>query len=273
MFARLAVLLLLAASAAPLRAQVPGTVVPGTEGVGLVERLGRKVPAGLTFHDDTGKEVALGSYLGKGKPVVLMLVYYDCPMLCNLLLDGFTSAIAEVPVSPGADYTVVTVSFEPTETLADAQRQKARHIAALGREGAETGWHFLTGSKPAILGLADAVGFEYRWDERSKQYAHPATLIFLAPDGTITRYLPGLTFNPRDVRLALGEASEGKVGTPFDSFLMLCFQYDADAGSYVPAATAIMKGAGAMTVTLLGLFLTLLWRRHKTASPLTPADA
>ncbi len=268
---RLLVLALLLACAAPLRAQVPGTVVPGTEGVGLVERLGRRIPEGLTFRDDRGREVTLGSYTKQGKPVVVMLVYYDCPMLCSLLLDGFTQAIADVPVTPGKDYTVVTVSFEPTETTAQAQRQKARHIAALDRPAAADGWHFLTGSAPAVLGLADAVGFEYRWDERSKQYAHPATLIFLAPDGTITRYLPGLTFNPRDVRLALGEASEGKVGTPFDTFLMLCFQYDALAGSYVPVASAIMKGAGATTVALLALFLTLLWRRDRTPSPLPTA--
>lgn len=273
MFARLVAAVLLALCAAPLRAQVPGTVTPGTEGVGLIERLGRKVPTDARFRDERGREVTLASYLNTGKPVVLMLVYYDCPMLCHLLLDGFTRAIADVPASPGADYTVVTVSFEPTETAAQAQQQKARQVQMLGRPAAADGWHFLTGEGASILGLADAIGFQYRWDERSKQYAHPATLVFLAPDGTITRYLPGLTFSPRDVRLALTEASEGKVGTPFDQFLMLCFQYDALAGSYVPAATALMKGAGAVTVALLGLFLFLLWRRDRTPSPLSPADA
>lgn len=275
MLRRLAALAVLALSAAPLQAwaQVPGTVTPGTEGVGLIERLGRPLPPGFVFRDDRGRPVTIGSYLNTGKPVVLMLVYYDCPMLCNLLLDGFTRAISKVPASPGTDYTVVTVSFEPTETTAQAQRQKARHLAQLGRPGAEAGWHFLTGSREAILGLADAVGFQYRWDERSKQYAHPATLIFVAPDGRITRYLPGLEFSPRDVRLALAEASAGTVGTPFDQFLMLCFQYDALAGSYVPAATMLMKAAGALMVGLLALFLTLLWRRDRTPSPLTSADA
>lgn len=269
-FRRLLPLVLLAAGALAPRvgAQVPGQVTPGTEGVGLDQKLGAQLPLGLAFRDDAGRDVTLGQYFGKGKPVVLMLVYYNCPMLCNLLLDGVTQSFRGLPRTPGADFTVVTVSFEPTETTAQAARQKAKHVADLGRPAAAAGWHFLTGSRQNILRLADAVGFRYRWDAATAQYAHPATLVFVAPDGTITRYLPGLTFPPLDVRLALNEAAEGKVGSMVDAFLMFCYQYDPNKGGYGLVALRVMQLGGLVTLLVLGVFLTLLWRRHHTASPL-----
>lgn len=269
-FRRLLPLVFLVAGALAPRAgaQVPGQVTPGTEGVGLDQKLGAKLPLGLAFRDDAGQDVTLGRYFGQGKPVVLMLVYYNCPMLCNLLLDGVTQSFRGLPRTPGADFTVVTVSFEPTETTAQAARQKAKHVQDLGRPAAAEGWHFLTGSKPNILRLADAVGFRYRWDAANAQYAHPATLLFVAPDGTITRYLPGLTFPPLDVRLALNEAAEGKVGSVVDAFLMFCYQYDPNKGGYGLVALRVMQLGGLVTLLVLGAFLTVLWRRHHTASPL-----
>ena len=272
MISRLLPFFLLVLAAVPATAQVPGQVTPGTEGVGLVERLGGKVPQDLAFTDDTGRAVTLGQYFGQDeKPVVLMLVYYNCPMLCNLLLDGFTKAAKEIPGTPGEDYTVVTVSFNPAESTEQAQRQKRRNVAALGRPQAAQGWHFLTGSQQRILALAGAVGFKYRWDERSQQYAHPAALIFASPEGTITRYLPGLQYNPRDLRLALNEASDGKVGTVLDSFLMLCYQYDPNTGSYAPVAARIMKVGGGLFVLAFALVVALLWRRDRTEPPLPPS--
>jgi protein SCO1 len=264
-------LLTLGAAVRPAGAQVPGQVTPGTEGVGLVERLGQGMPQDLAFTDDAGRAVTLGQYFGQGKPVVLMLVYYNCPMLCNLLLDGYTKAAAQIPGTPGEDYTVVTVSFNPAETTAQAQRQKARNVAALGRPDAAQGWHFLTGTQANILALADAVGFRYRWEERAQQYAHPAALIFASPEGTITRYLPGLSYEPRDLRFALNEASDGKVGTVIDSFLMLCYQYDPETGSYAPVAARIMQVGGALFVLAFGLVVALLWRRDHTEPPLPPS--
>ncbi len=254
------------------RAQVPGQVIPGTESVGLVERLGGKIPQQLAFTDDAGHPVELRQYFGHGKPVVMMLVYYNCPMLCNLLLDGFTKAAKEIPGTPGVDYTIVTVSFNAAEHTAQAQRQKGRHLAALGRPAAAQGWHFLTGPQGNILQLADAVGFKYRWEEQSQTYAHPAALIFVSPTGTITRYLPGLQYSPRDLRLALNEASAGKIGTVLDSFLMLCYQYDPALGSYTLAAANLMKIVGGLFVLGFGLGLVLLlWRRDKTSPPLPPS--
>lgn len=266
-YARLAALLLIAlgASAPGARAQLAGQVTPGTEGVGLIEQLGEKAPLDLAFTDHAGRAVRIGDYVKEGKPVVLTLVYYDCPMLCNLLLDGFTRTLKNVPGTPGEDYTLLTVSFEPTETTAQAARQRTKHLGELDEAGAD--WNFLTGTRANILALADGVGFKYRWDARSNQYAHPATLIFLSPDGTITRYLPGLTFNPLDVRLALREASEGKIGSVIDSFLMLCYQYDAATGGYALQAANLMKLGGALTVLVLVLFLRMLWGRDRTAPP------
>ncbi len=250
------------------QAQLAEQTVPGTEDVGLDDHIGQMLPLDLTFTDENGETVQLGDYFADGKPVVLSLVYYDCPMLCNLILDGFTRTMTEIPQTPGVDYTIVTVSFDPSETTEQARRQKARHMEMLGREGAEDGWHFLTGGDDNIFALADAVGFRYRWDEDSQQYAHPAALTFAQADGTISRYLTGVTFTPTDLRAALTEASEGKTGTFVDQFIMFCFQYNPDTHTYSLMASRLMMAGGALTVLLLGLTLSLLSRRHDTASPL-----
>ena len=265
----LLVCLVALAGAPRLGAQVPGETVPGTEGVGLDQRLGHKIPLGLAFTDDAGQGVTLGDYFGKGKPVLLTLVYYDCPMLCHVLLDGLTESLHDVPAMPGKDYTLVTVSFSAKETTAQAQQQKAKNTADLNRPGVQDGWHFLTGAQANIFALADSVGFRYRWDEAGQQYAHPATLIFVAPDGTITRYLPGVRFPPRDVRLALNEASSGKVGTIVDSFLMLCFQYSAHEARYTLSVMKALRIAGAATLLLMFGFVGLMLRRHQSRSPLS----
>ena len=250
-------------------AQRAGQPVPGTEGVGLESHIGEKLPLGLTFTDEKGQAVRLGDYFAEGRPVILNLVYYDCPMLCNLILDGFTRGLKEIPQTPGEDFTIVTVSFDPTETTEQAARQKARHIRALGRPEAAGGWHFLTGGDENALRLADAVGFNYRWDEASAQYAHPAALTFVQADGTISRYLTGVAFAPTDLRAALADASEGRTGTLLDQFIMMCFQYDAAEHRYTLMAARLMKLGGGLMIVVLGLFLTLLWRRHASVSPLT----
>lgn len=250
-------------------AQRAGQPVPGTEGVGLESRIGEKLPLGLTFTDESGAEVRLRDYFADGKPVILSLVYYDCPMLCNLILDGFTRGLKEIPQVPGQDFTIVTVSFDPTETTEQAARQKARHLQALGRPGAAAGWHFLTGGDENVLRLAEAVGFNYRWDEASEQYAHPAALTFVQPDGTISRYLTGVAFPPTDLRAALADASEGRTSTLLDQFIMMCFQYDAVEHRYTLIASRLMMLGGALTLVVLGLSLTALWRRHQSVSPLS----
>ncbi len=261
-------LVLVAGVFQPTWAQRAGQITPGTEGVGLDDHIGQDIPLDLTFTDEKGTAVRLGDYFAQGKPVIISLVYFDCPMLCNLILDGFTRGLKAIPQVPGKDFTIVTVSFAPGETAEQAQRQKARHIQLLEKPEAASGWHFLTGSEENIFALADAIGFRYRWDEPSQQYAHPAALTFVQPDGTISRYLAGTSFEPTDLRAALSEASDGKTGTFVDQFIMFCFQYDAAQHTYAIMASRLMMIGGVLTLVLLGLMLTILARRHHTASPL-----
>ena len=266
----LAFLVLLAAGPSGVATgQIAGKPVPGTEGVGLENHIGQKLPLGLTFTNEAGATVRLGDYFAEGKPVILNLVYYDCPMLCSLILDGFTRGLKEIPQMPGDDFTIVTVSFDPSETKEQAVRQKARQLQSLDRPEAEAGWHFLSGGGENVLRLADAVGFNYRWDEASGQYAHPAALMFVQPDGTLSRYLTGVTFAPTDLRAALADASEGRTGTLLDQFIMMCFQYNAVEHRYTLMASRLMMLGGALTLSVLGLFLTVLWRRHQSVSPLS----
>lgn len=268
-FAPLLIVLLAAGSFRAVSGQVAGQLLPGTEGVEVESRIGEGVPLDLTFVDETGATVRLGDYFNAGKPVVLNMLYYDCPMLCNLILDGFTAGLKQIPQTPGEDFTIITVTFDPDETVEQAARQKARHLQNLGRPEAAAGWHFLSGGGDNALRLAEAIGFHYNWDERTQQYAHPAALTFVQPDGTISRYLTGIAFPPTDLRAALTDASEGRTVSLLDQIIMFCFQYDPDAHSYSLQATRLMQAGGVLTLLALGLTLHILRRRHQSVSPLS----
>lgn len=257
----LALVLLMGTTTSPAIAQVSGQDLPVFDGVGIDEQLGNPIPGDITFQDASGETVRLGDYLGN-KPVLLNFVYHDCPMLCNLLLDGLTATMQQMDWTPGDEFEVLTVSFNSVETPEMAARQKARYLDLYGRPEAAPGWHFLTGDDTAVERLTDATGFSFRWVEQQQQFAHPAVLIFLSPEGTITRYLYGLEFPPRDVRTALVEASEGTVGTTLDRVLLFCLQYDPNANSYVADAQNMMKLGGAVTVLVLGFMLFIFWRRE-----------
>lgn len=243
-------------------AQESGKLPSVFDGVGMDEQLGDFVPQDLLFVNEAGDEVQLGAYLDGEKPVLLNLVYHDCPMLCNIMVDGLTTAMRELEWTPGDEYAVLTVSFNAIETPELASRQKERYVRELGKPGAAAGWHFLTGDKAAIDQLTKAVGFNYRWVEAQQEYAHPAALIFLSGEGQITRYLYGLEFASRDVRRALVEASAGTVGTVLDQVILFCFQYDPDANSYVLHAQRAMKMGGLLMILVLGTALFILWRRE-----------
>lgn len=243
-------------------AQESGKLPAVFDGVGMDEQLGDFVPQDLLFVNEAGDEVQLGAYLDGEKPVLLNLVYHDCPMLCNIMVDGLTTAMRELEWTPGDEYAVLTVSFNAIETPELASRQKERYVRELGKPGAAAGWHFLTGDKAAIDQLTKAVGFNYRWVEAQQEYAHPAALIFLSGEGQITRYLYGLEFASRDVRRALVEASAGTVGTVLDQVILFCFQYDPDANSYVLHAQRAMKMGGLLMILVLGTALFILWRRE-----------
>lgn len=251
------VLWLLAATAA-FAADQP--LPPELRGVGVDERLGQSVDLNLTFTGEDGYPVPLRSFFQQGRPVLLNLVYYSCPMLCTLLLNGQTAALKEIPWTPGNEFEVVTVSIDPTETFDLAQRKRASYLESYGRPAA--GWHFLTDDHGNVKRLADQVGFHYRYDERQAQYAHPAVVAILTPEGKVSRYLYGIKFNPRDLRLALTEASESKFSLSTDRILLYCFHYDPQAHGYVLFATNIMRAGGVLTVLILGFVLLRLWRRE-----------
>ncbi|MDQ7040037.1 MAG: SCO family protein [Rhodothermus sp.] len=247
----------------PAVAQRSGQQLAVFEGVGIEPKLGAYIPLDLTFYDEEGRPVALQTFFDGRRPVLLTLVYHDCPMLCNLVLDGLTKTLRQMSWTPGEQFEVLAVSFDHRETPALVRRRKAHYLKMLGKPTAAAGWHFLTGDSTTIRALTDAVGFSFRWVPEKQQFAHPAALIFLSGDGKISRYLYGLEHDPGDVRKALVEASEGKVGTVLDQVLLYCFQYDPDENSYVANAFNIMRLGGAVTMVVLGITLFLFWRRER----------
>ena len=232
------------------------------EGVGIDEKLGSKVNLDLEFTGENGYPVTLRSFFKSGKPVVLDLVYYSCPMLCNLVLNGQTAALRELAWTPGQEFEVVSVSIEPKDTYAVAAAKKRYYLESLGKP-VSNGWHFLTDYQGNAKRLADQIGFNYRWDERTQQIAHAASIMVLTPDGRVSRYLYGIKFKPRDLRLALTEASEGKLGSTVDKLLLFCFHYDPSAKSYVLFARNLMRGGGVAIMLIVGFVLTHLWRRER----------
>ncbi len=250
---------LLLAAAAGLRATQP--LPPELKGVDIDEKLGHPIDLNLTFTAENGYPVALSEFFHKDKPVILDLVYYSCPMLCTLVLNGQTTALENIPGTPGTDFEVVTISIDPTETFGLARQKRAVYLERYGRPTA--GWHFLVDRGGNVKKLAEQVGFHYRYDERQKQYAHAAAIMVLTPEGKVSRYLYGVKFNPRDLRLALAEAAQSKFSISVDRVLLYCFHYDPQARGYVLFATNIMKAGGVLTVIVLGAMLFVFWRREK----------
>jgi protein SCO1 len=235
--------------------------------VGFDQNIGRMVPLTATFKDETGKVVALGDYFGK-KPVLLSFAYFTCPMLCGLSMQGLSSSLKGMNLLPGRDFDVLTVSFDPRETPEMARAKKDTAILRYGRPEAAAGWHFLTGSESAVESLVSAAGFRYEWDAEAKQYAHATGLVVVTPEGQIARYLFGIEYEPRDVRFALVEASQGKLGSIVDQLLLLCYHYDPKAGRYGAIAIGTMRAGGAITLLALGaLFIVNARGRGKSKKP------
>ncbi|WP_146110125.1 SCO family protein [Salinibacter sp. 10B] len=232
------------------------------KGVGIERQLGDSVPTDLTFRNESGETVTLGQYLDGKTPVILNLVYHDCPMLCGLMLDGFTSSLKSLEWTPGEEFRVLTVSFNHREGSEMARQKKETYVERLGRPDAAEGWHFLTGDKQTIQKLTDAVGFNFRWVEKKQEYAHPTTQIFLSGRGVVTRYIYGIEVPGGDVRKALVEASNGEVGNAIDQAAMYCFQFDPEKNTYTADAFNLMKIGSVFTVLLLGGLLFVFWRRE-----------
>jgi protein SCO1 len=255
---------LLAASASRALAQPAPEKPEVLRDVGYDQRLGDSVPLDVTFRDEAGRPVTLRS-LFRGRAVVLSLVYYECPMLCTLTLNGLGSALSVLTFDVGKDFDVVTVSFEPKETAALAAAKKKAYLARYRRPGAEEGWHFLTGDAPAIAALTSAVGFRYAWDTETRQYAHPAGVVVLTPDGRIARYMYGVEYAPRDLRLALVEASQRRIGNPVDTVLLYCYRYDPTRGRYAASVLRLVRLGGVVTVLGLAAFVLISLRRERAA--------
>jgi protein SCO1 len=259
--APLSVAVLAVALAVPAFAQRSEPLPRELEGVGITEVPGARIPLQLTFLDEDGKTVRLSDYFAAGRPVILTLNYYRCPMLCGLMLNGLLDGLKQLPWTPGHEFEIVTVSIDPLETPTLARLKKQSYMEEYARPAAVAGWHFLVGQPENITALADAVGFHYRYDEERKQYAHAAGLFVATPDGRVARYLYGVMYEPRTLRLALTEAARGDIGSSVDQLLLYCFHYDANQGRYVVAAETFMRLGGGATALILGLWLFTWWRR------------
>jgi len=254
---------------------IPGALPAGVkpaalEGVGIEEHLGRQIDLNLQFTAESGYPVALSEYFHKGRPVILDLIYYSCPNLCTLVLNGQTAAMREIlPWTPGNEYEVVTISIDPQESFDLARKKKAIYTSSFDHPA--PGWHFLTDRDGNAKKLAELIGYKYRWDDRTQQFAHAAGIMVLTPEGKVARYLYGATFHPRDLRFALAEASENRTTMAVQKILLYCYHYDPQAGGYVLFATNVMRLGGVVTVLLIGFFLRRMYvaERNKSHGPKT----
>jgi len=252
----------LAQHAGPARAAEPAAARPAIlNEIGYDQRLGETVAHDIALRDEWGREVRIGDFLGQ-RPVVLTLVYYECPMLCTLTLNGLAGALKTLAFDVGREFDVVTVSFDPRESPALAAAKKKTYLARYGRPGAERGWHFLTGDAAQIGRLTSAVGFRYAWDERTRQFAHPSGVVLLTPEGRIARYLYGIEYAPKDLRMGLIEASQRRIGSAVDHALLFCYRYDPATGRYGLLTLRLIRAGGVLTVLALGGFIFAMRRKE-----------
>jgi protein SCO1 len=253
-------------SLAPSASQMPELL----QDVGLDQKLNAQVPLDLKFRDEEGRPVTLGQYFGK-RPVILTLNYYECPMLCTEVLNGLVSALGVMNFSVGKEFDVVTVSFDPRDTPALAKQKKTAYLGRYKRGGADAGWHFLTGSPHEIAVLTRAVGFRYAYNEKAGQFAHASGVMVATPEGRLSHYFYGIEYGPRDLRLALVEASNHKIGNAVDQVLLACFHYDLSSGRYSLTVMTIVRAAGLATVALIAGAI-IVMRRRERKGPL-PSNA
>jgi protein SCO1/2 len=238
--------------------------------VAFEQKLNAQVPADLVFRDETGRTVRVGDYFSD-KPIVLALVYYECPMLCTQVLNGMVSSLGLLRLDAGTDYEVVAVSFNHREGPGLASGKKASVVGRYDRPGTEAGFHFLTGPEASIQQLTQAVGFKFKWDEPTKQYAHTAGLVVLTPEGRVSKYFYGIEYSARDLRLGLVDASQRRIGNPVDQLLLYCFHYDPLTGKYGMVAMTAVRIGGVLTVLGLLWFWFVMWRRGRHAPALAEA--
>ena len=262
--------------AAPAIAEFDTTAPPSssTPQVTVVEKLNQTIPLDIPLVDDTGKPVKLANYFTGRRPVILQLGYYGCPMLCTLVSEGMANSLRQLSLKPGEEVEVLYVSIDPREKPALAAEKKTSIVKVWNKPGADQAIHLLTGTEKDTAALAAAVGFQYQWVESARQFAHPAVLIVLSPQGKITRYLYGVNYDPTTLRLSLVESADGKVGSSTDRFILTCFQYDGQQGKYAVMAVRLLQAGAIVTVAVLStvIFMLFRWERHrrqKLAAPIS----
>ena len=238
----------------------PAPLPAALQGVTIEQKLNQQVPLNLIFRDEYGRSLPLSTYFTGNKPVLLALVYYNCPMLCTLILNGMESSLKAVSFDPGKDFEVVAVSFDPRDTPETAARKKANYLRRYGRANTANGWHFLTGDEASIKALTSALGYRYKFDPATGQFAHASAIMILTPQGKLSRYFYGVEYAPRDIRLGLVEASQDKIGSPVDQVLLFCYHYDPGTGKYGAIAMNMVRLGGATFVLICGTFLLFAWR-------------
>jgi protein SCO1/2 len=245
-----------------LKPALPGAL----KGVGIEQRLDAQIPLQLTFNDEAGRAVPLSTFFGSGKPVVLALVYYRCPMLCSEILNGLAGALKAVTLNPGRDFEVVAVSFDPKDTPEIAAQKKKSYLHRYNRPDTANGWHFLSGNEENIKALTDAVGFRYTYDAATDQFAHASAVMIVTPEGRLSKYFYGVEYSARDLRLGLVDASANKIGTPVDQILLFCFHYDPATGKYGALTMSALRVVGAGFVIVCGFVLFAAFRRDTRAN-------
>ncbi len=240
-----------------LKPALPGALL----GVGIDQKLDQQVPLNLMFKDEAGRLVPLSTYFQSGKPVLLALVYYRCPMLCTQILNGVAGSLKAISLDPGKDFEVVAVSFDPKDTPETAAAKKQMYLRRYARPNTSNGWHLLTGDEANIKALTDTVGYHYKYDPATDQFAHASGIMVLTPEGRLSRYFYGVEYQPRDVRLGLVEASQNKIGSPVDQILLFCYHYDPVTGKYGTVVMNLVRFAGATFTLVCGVFLFIFLRR------------
>jgi protein SCO1/2 len=233
--------------------------------VGIQQRLGEQLPLEASFKNETGDPVRLGEYFKSGRPAILALVYYECPMLCNQVLNGLTGSLKGISLDPGKDFDIVAISFDARENDKPglAGNKKASYMERFGRPGAEAGWHFLTGDQSAIDAVTKAAGFTYEWDAKSNQFAHASGIMVVTPDGKLSRYFYGIDYAPKDVKLGLIESADKKIGSTTDQLLLYCYHYDPSTGKYGLAILSVMRFVSVMMLIGIGVVGFVYWKRSK----------
>jgi protein SCO1/2 len=252
----------------PSQAGVSNGLPPALQKVGIEQKLNEQLPLDAVFKDENGREVKLGDYFGRSRPVILALVYYECPMLCNEVLNGLTGSLKSLSFDTGKDFDVVAISFDARENEKSelTKGKKESYMKRYGRPGTEQGWQSLTGTQSEIDKVTKAVGFNYQWDAESGQFAHAGGIMVATPEGRLARYLYGIDYAPKDVKFAVMEAAENKIGNPAEKLMLYCYHYDPATGKYGLEVLKIMRLASILTLVGLGAMFFVFWRRNKTTA-------